>query len=169
MNGRVGVTQYGRNARVENVPGTTIISQAVYPPYGTNICIGSCIDTEGQKMLWFIFNTFGDHGIYCFDFVDNQVYAVIYDSQVQEGLNFNKNYRIDKNCRVINGVLYWSDNYNEPKKIISRSLSSSKNLSQSPPASRAIAANSPWNAGIVGVRGAFGAFTTVGLVVVFII
>lgn len=117
MNGRVGVTQYGRNARVENVPGTTIISQAVYPPYGTNICIGSCIDTEGQRMLWFICNTFGDHGIYCFDFVDNQVYAVIYDSQVQEGLNFNKNYRIDKNCRVINGILYWSDNYNEPKKI----------------------------------------------------
>ena len=117
MNGRVGVTQYGRNARVENVPGTTLISQAVYPPYGTNICIGSCIDTEGQRMLWFICNTFGDHGIYCFDFVDNQVYAVIYDSQVQEGLNFNKNYRIDKNCRVINGILYWSDNYNEPKKI----------------------------------------------------
>lgn len=43
MNGRVGVTQYGRNARVENVPGTTLISQAVYPPYGTNICISVAV------------------------------------------------------------------------------------------------------------------------------
>ena len=83
MNGRVGVTQYGRNSRVENVPGTTAIAQSVYPPYGTNICIGSCVDIEGQRLIWFICNTFGDHGIYCFDFVDNQVYAVIYDSQVQ--------------------------------------------------------------------------------------
>ncbi len=43
--------------------------------------------------------------------------CVIYDSQIEGGLNFNKDYRIDRNCKVINGVLYWSDNYNEPKKI----------------------------------------------------
>ena len=117
MNGRVGVTQYGRNNRVEGVPGTTSISQSVYPPYGTNITIGSCIDIENQRLLWLIYNSWGDHGIYCYDMAANQTYAVIYDSQIQGGLNFNKDYRIDKNCRVINGVLYWSDNYNEPKKI----------------------------------------------------
>ena len=50
------------------------------------------------------------------------------------------------------------------KKTIVLSLISSLNLFQSPPASRAIAANSPWNAGIVGVRGRSGAFTTTGLV-----
>ena len=117
MNGRVGVTQYGRNNRVEGVPGTTAIPQSKYPPYGTNITIGSCIDVENQRLLWLMYNTMGDHGIYCYDMVDNQVYAVIYDSQIQGGLNFNKDYRIDRNCRVINGILYWSDNYNEPKKI----------------------------------------------------
>jgi len=117
MNGRVGVTQYGRNNRVEGVPGTTSIPQAVYPPYGVNIAIGSCIDIENQRLLWFVYNSWGDHGIYCFDMVANLTYAVIYDSQIEGGLNFNKNYRIDRNCKVINGVLYWSDNYNEPKKI----------------------------------------------------
>lgn len=117
MNGRVGVTQYGRNARVENVPGTTPIAQSVYPPYGTNICIGSCVDVEGQRLIWFICNTFGDHGIYAYDFASNITYAVLYDSQVYGGLNFNKNHRIDRNCKVSQGLLYWTDNYNEPKKI----------------------------------------------------
>jgi hypothetical protein len=117
MNGRVGVTEYGKNFRVENVPGTTAISQSVYPPYGTNMTIGSCIDIEGQRMIWFVWNSMADHGIYCYDFRANQVYAVLYDSQVAGGLNFSKSYRIDKNCRVDQGLLYWTDNYNEPKKI----------------------------------------------------
>jgi hypothetical protein len=117
MNGRVGVTQYGKNYRVEGVPGTTSITQSVYPPYGTNICIGSCVDIEGQRLLWFVYNTFSDHGIYAFDFATSATYAVLYDSQVEGGLNFNKNHRIDKNCKVNQGLLYWTDNYNEPKKI----------------------------------------------------
>jgi hypothetical protein len=117
MNARVGITQFGRNNRVEGVPGTTVIPQSVYPPYGTNITIGSCIDIENERLLWLIYNSWGDHGIYCYDMVANQTYAVIYDSQIEGGLNFNKDYRIDRNCKVINGVLYWSDNYNEPKKI----------------------------------------------------
>jgi hypothetical protein len=117
MNGRVGVTQYGKNYRVEGVPGTSAISQSVYPPYGTNICIGSCIDIEGQRLIWFVYNTFNDHGIYAFDFATSTTYAVLYDSQVEGGLNFNKNNRIDKNCKVNQGLLYWTDNYNEPKKI----------------------------------------------------
>ena len=117
MNGRVGITQYGKNYRVEGVPGTTSITQSVYPPYGTNICIGSCVDIEGQRLLWFVYNTFSDHGIYAFDFATSTTYAVLYDSQVEGGLNFDKNHRIDKNCKVNQGLLYWTDNYNEPKKI----------------------------------------------------
>jgi len=117
MNGRVGVTQYGRNNRVENVPGTTAITNNKMPPYGTNMTIGSCIDIEGGRMIWFVYNSMSDHGIYCYDFAANQVYAVLYDSQVAGGLNFSKDHRIDRNARVDQGLLYWTDNYNEPKKI----------------------------------------------------
>ena len=85
MNGRVGVTQYGKNYRVEGVPGTTSITQSVYPPYGTNICIGSCVDIEGQRLIWFVYNTSTDHGIYAFDFTTSTTYAVLYDSQVAGG------------------------------------------------------------------------------------
>ena len=117
MNARVGVTQYGKNYRVEGVPGTTSITQSVYPPYGTNICIGSCVDIEGQRLIWFVYNSSNDHGIYAFDFATSTTYAVLYDSQVEGGLNFSKDHRIDKNCKVNQGLLYWTDNYNEPKKI----------------------------------------------------
>jgi hypothetical protein len=75
------------------------------------------MDIEGRRLIWFVYNTFSDHGIYCYSFDDNQVYAVLYDSQISGGLGFDKNSRIDRNCRVVNGLLYWTDNLNEPKKI----------------------------------------------------
>lgn len=117
MNCRVAATEYGRNLRFENCPGTTLISQAVYPPYGTQQCLGGCVDTENEWLLFFMWNSFNDHGIYMFDFRTELVYPVLYDSQTTDGLNFSKSYRIDRNCRVINGVLYWTDNNNQPRKI----------------------------------------------------
>lgn len=120
MNGRVGVTGFGRDGRVENVPGTTQISQSAYPPYGTQQCIGGVVDTENNWLLYFLWNSFSDHGIYCLDFSTPSspiVYPVVYDSQTTDGLGFSKNYRIDRNARVINGVLYWTDNLAQPRKI----------------------------------------------------
>jgi hypothetical protein len=121
MNGRIGFSEFGKSLRIENIPGTTALVNSKYPPYGTNICIGSCIDIEGQRLIWFIYNTSNDHGIYCYDFRDKQIYAVLYDSQIidtyNSGLGFDKNFRIDRNCKVDQGLLYWTDNKNEPKKI----------------------------------------------------
>jgi len=120
MNGRVAVTEFGRFGRIENSPGTTLISQSVYPPYGTNQCIGGCTDTENSWMLYFLYNTFNDHGIYCLDYSTPStpvIYPVLYDSQTTDGLGFLKDYRIDRNCRVINGVLYWTDNNLQPRKV----------------------------------------------------
>jgi len=117
LNGRIGLSEQGKSMRIENVMGTTALANAKYPPYGVNQTIGGCMDIEGRRLIWFVYNTFSDHGIYCYSFDDNQVYAVLYDSQIQGGLGFDKNYRIDRNCRVVNGLLYWTDNLNEPKKI----------------------------------------------------
>jgi len=120
MNGRVAVTEFGRFGRIENSPGTTLISQQVYPPYGTNQCIGGCTDTENSWLLYFLYNTFEDNGIYCLDYSTPSspvIYPVLYDSQTTDGLGFSKDFRIDRNCRVINGVLYWTDNNLQPRKI----------------------------------------------------
>ena len=117
LNARIGLSVDGKNLRIENVRGTTAISNSKFPPYGTQQTIGSCMDIEGRRLIWFVYNTFSDNGIYAYSFDDNLVYAVLYDSQISGGLGFNKNSRIDRNCRVVNGLLYWTDNLNEPKKI----------------------------------------------------
>jgi hypothetical protein len=140
MNGRVGNTQYGRNNRVENSLGTTAIANTTYPSGGTNMNIGSCIDTEGQRLLWANYNSAGNHGIYCYDLRANIVYAVLYNSQVTGGLNFSKDYRIDRNCKVINGLFYFSDNLNEPKKV---NIDSGIKLNQSSYTTTAVAYTSP--------------------------
>ena len=118
MNGRMGVTEYGRMKRIENIPGTTLIQQAVYPPYGTQQVIGSCVDPATERLVYFVWNSFADHGIYCFDFNTRTTYAIIYDSQTTDGLNFSKNSRIDRNCHVTNGMVYWCENENnQPRKL----------------------------------------------------
>jgi hypothetical protein len=120
MNGRVGVTSHGRDGRFESVPGSTPLAQQVYPPYGTHFCIGSTVDVKRSRLLYAIFNSMDDHGIYCLDYsnpASTVVYAVLYDSQVTGGLGFSKSYRIDRNMKVVGDLLYWTDNNNEPRRI----------------------------------------------------
>jgi hypothetical protein len=120
MNSRVGVSELGRDFRLENILGTTSISQSVFPPYGTNQCIGSAVDYARDRILFAICNTSDDHGIYCLDNSNPAtpvVYAVLYDSQVTGGLGFSKTSRIDRNMKVIGDLLYWTDNNNEPRRI----------------------------------------------------
>lgn len=117
MNARMGVTEQGRNFRIENILGMTEITNSVYAPYGTNQCIGSCPDLDRNRILFFIYNTFDDHAIFCYDIDSGNTYAVLYDSQVIGGLGFSKTSRIDRNAKVIGDLLYWTDDLNEPRRI----------------------------------------------------
>lgn len=117
MNARVAVSKYGRNLRVQNIPGTTIVAQQAFPPYGSSQTIGSAPDLDNNRLIFCNYNTFGDHGIYCYDPSQNKIFAVLYDSQVTGGLNFSRNSLIHS-CRVQNGCFYWCDSTNnEPKRI----------------------------------------------------
>lgn len=120
MNARMAVTEYGRTLRIENLPGTTLINQAVYPPYGVHQCLGSVPDLNGdnRRLIYALWNSFGDHGIYCYDLLADTTYAVLYDSQVTGGLNFSKDYRFDRNMKVVGGKLYMVDgDNNQPREI----------------------------------------------------
>jgi hypothetical protein len=120
MNGRVGVTEYGRNGRVENFPGTTQISQSVFPPYGTSQTISAIPDSSRNRIIFSNYNSFGYHGIYCLDYSSPSspvVYAVLYDTQVTGGLNFSKSFRIDRNAKIVGDMYYWTDNNEEVRRI----------------------------------------------------
>lgn len=117
MNGSVGVSQQGRDMRIETRPGTTLVSQSVYPPYGTHFTLGSGIDIDRRRIVYLNWNSAGYHAIYCYFIDTGLTYAVVYDSQVTGGLGFSKSYRIDRNCRVVGDLFYWTDNNNEYRKI----------------------------------------------------
>ena len=121
MNCRMAVSENGRDRRLENTPGTTLVNQQCYPPYGTSQTIGTAIDFDSGRLLYFNYNSFEDHGIYCYDPAANsgagKTYAVLYDSQVTGGLGFSTDSLIHS-ARVENGCLYWCDGTNnEPRRI----------------------------------------------------
>lgn len=119
MNGRVAVSEHGRMGRVENIPGTTAITDNVHSPYGVDHTIGSAVDEGRMRVFKFNYNSFGFHWISCIDFSTTTptTYAVLYDTQVVGGLNFSKSYRIDRNAKVSGNLLYWTDNLNPPRRI----------------------------------------------------
>lgn len=117
MNGRFGVTKSGRAGRIENVPSHQLVTQQVYPPYGAQQTIGSTVDIRRGRIIYANYNTFEDHAIYAYDIASGNTYAVVYDSQVIDGLGFSKSYRINRNMRVIGDLLYWTDNLNRQRKI----------------------------------------------------
>lgn len=117
MNGSVGVSEYGRDLRIENRPGTTLVSQTVYPPYGSHFTLGSTIDEARKRIIYLNHNTSSYHAIYCYDIGSGTTYAVLYDSQVTGGLGLSKSYRIDRNCRVVGDLFYWVDDNNENRRV----------------------------------------------------
>lgn len=117
QNARIGISEYGKGLRLENIPGTSLVTQGVYPPYGVHFTIGSCIDGQRNYLIYANWNSFNDHGIYAYDFATGTTYAIVYDTQIVGGLNFSKSYRIDRNMYVVGDLLFWTDNNNEPKCI----------------------------------------------------
>lgn len=117
MNCRMGVTEYGRFGRLENIPGTLQVSQSVLSPYGYNQCIGGVFDQEANRIVGFIYNSFGYDMITCYDISAGLTYAVIYSTQVTGGLNFSRNSLVHS-ANVVNGILYWPDGTNnQPRSV----------------------------------------------------
>tara|TARA_R110002153_G_scaffold5200_2_gene24488 strand:- start:4389 stop:10721 length:6333 start_codon:yes stop_codon:yes gene_type:complete len=81
------------------------------------VCIGSILNPENQKAIWFISGTSVD-AIAEFDQVADSVEPVLVDNHggSTSFLNFDNDYLIT-GINVIDGLLFWTDNKNEPKKI----------------------------------------------------
>lgn len=114
-NCRVGSTDKGYTAILESIGGT-LLKSAVQPSV-TFICIGTAEDEQNNRLIYFLYNKFTpDHKILCYSKDDDTVYTVLLSTQVTGGLSFNKNYLIHS-ARVIDGLLYWTDDLNEYRRI----------------------------------------------------
>lgn len=82
------------------------------------ITLGSTEDEVNNRLLYFLLSLDGnsEDRIVCYDIATSTTYNVLFDSQVIDGLSFNKNFPIHS-AKVIEGLLVWTDNNGEPRCI----------------------------------------------------
>ena len=114
-NVRTFTTDTGATGRLEAINGNVLLFNTL--PTGTNRCIGGCSDDAKKRLLFFNWNSNGDHGIYCFDKLSATGYKVLMNADVTGGLNFSKNAYIHS-CFIANGQLYWTNStQNQPRRL----------------------------------------------------
>lgn len=100
---------------IEDVLGNTLVTYSL--PSGANTCIGSYEDLRSNKVYFFVFNAASNHSVLEYSVSGNSIQQVVAGAF----LNFDINHLItginvvelDNDTRM----LYWTDNFNEPKKI----------------------------------------------------
>lgn len=117
LNIRNSKTDQSSVGAIENVRGNTEILFTL--PNGINECIGSKYDAVNNRVIFFIWNYLGNHGIYELELGSQTVNLVMHSSV----FNFNRGYPI-LHCEIIDDLCYWTDEYNPERKInISRAKS----------------------------------------------
>lgn len=113
-NVRSASTDKGVTATLESIGGTLRISTP--SPSVSFIEIGSTSDVVGNRIIYAYYNlNTSQHKIEVYDKTDNVIYLALLSSQVTGGLNFSKDYLI--HGFVENGIWYFNDNYNPPRKL----------------------------------------------------
>ena len=125
LNVRVSNDAEGTEGVIKNVKGTEAVT-AFSPlhdlPAGENRVIGSVANEKNNEVLFFLWNSNRNHGIYRID-TKFDTYKKVYEDSV---LGFNKLHHVD--CDVVindkeQTLLYWTDNVNPPMKInVNRAL-----------------------------------------------
>lgn len=110
LNCRVNNSDDDNQGDVENTKGNVIVSFTL--PTGTNKTIGAYEDLKNNRIFYFVFNSAGNHGIYEFNSKANTITTLLQSAI----LNFDRNHLIT-GISVIDNLLYWTDNLNEPMKI----------------------------------------------------
>jgi hypothetical protein len=112
LNVRVGYSESGDDGIITNVKGTTsLFSELSFSlPAGTNKCVGTCTDDQNNRLIWFNYNSNGNHGIYCYNTDSNTIQTILTTSV----LNFSTD--IIHSIDILDGNLAWVDD-NRPRAI----------------------------------------------------
>ncbi len=115
LNVRVMSSDNSTVGAIETVNGNTLVNFTL--PIGNNTVIGSREDLIRKKVYYFIYNNLQNHSVLEFDSVTNTIAKIFQDAILNfdidhliTGINFIE---IDEN----NHLLYWTDFFNEPRKI----------------------------------------------------
>lgn len=81
LNARVGISESGKDLRIENVL-SNIERSNPYLPAGNNHTIGSAVDTAKRRLLFFNWNSNAEDGVYCYDIPSSTFYKVLVNSNL---------------------------------------------------------------------------------------
>jgi len=114
VNCRIGSTDKGYTGNDESIGGT--IKKGAKNIFYT--FMGSVTDTVSRNIIQFYKHnvTPDSDKIMVYSFDDDTDYTCVFGYQVTGGLNFNADYPIHS-LEVVGDIVYWTDNYNQPKKI----------------------------------------------------
>jgi len=114
-NARVGSTDSGVIGTVESVGSMTLLS--TIQPSVTNVMVGAVEDPANFRIIYFLKDLYGPFDkIVAYNVLTNTFYNVLLSDQVIGGLNFSKNAYVHS-VRTIDGLLYWTDYLNQPRRI----------------------------------------------------
>lgn len=107
----------------QNVKGNYVIPNSNLPA-GTNECIGGFYDSVKRRIIWFNYNSNGNHGIYQV-VIQTGAVSQIFRCGVNSAtdiLNFSLDYPVHSASIVYRtegdgDLLYWTDGYNRPRYL----------------------------------------------------
>ncbi len=111
LNIRNGSSDNDNMGAVENVRGNELVPFTLEA--GTNTCIGTTLDKVGQTVIYFIHNSNNNHSVLRFFPDTNTIEQVLQET----ALNFDLDHLITHANVIDKNKLYWTDNYNPPRKI----------------------------------------------------
>lgn len=119
LNIRVSNDDEGTAGVIKNIKGTDVVSNKTSSdafPSGDNRVIGSVANEKNKEILFLVWNSASNHGVYRLDMTSGK-YQKLYQDSV---LNFKKFSYVD--CDVIvneenETLFYWTDNVNPPMKV----------------------------------------------------
>jgi len=119
LNVRVSSDAEGTGGVIKNIKGTEVVgykSESDAFPAGLNRVIGSVANEKNKEILFLVWNSTRNHGVYRLDMTTGKYQKIYVDSV----LNFNRYSFIQCNV-VVNDknetILYWTDGINPPMKL----------------------------------------------------
>lgn len=112
-NMRLGSSLFGDFERMEQVESNRLFPNLVLAT-GDNTVVGKCVDFVRDRIFFFVANSLGKHGIYCFD--GKTIMAVMMDADVEGGLGFDANVPLHS-MAILGNLLYWVQPGKNPRRI----------------------------------------------------
>lgn len=111
LNLRVMSSDNDNIGAVENTKGNVLVVNGDLPS-GVNVCIGAHRSEQRDSIIYFVWNSNASHGIYEYDYESDSISTIL----ISDILNFDRQHLIT-GVNDIEGLLYWTDDLNQPRKI----------------------------------------------------